>query len=143
MRSLDSLYALAEKRDIPIYHFPLPTVESMSLMDEGGRCCIGMDMTLLDTASAQRTHLAHELGHCLTGSFYNRYAPQDLRARHEVRADKWAVRKLIPRAALDDAIALGCTEYYELADHFGVSEAFLKKAICLYTYGNVAAELYF
>ena len=44
---------------------------------------------------------------------------------------------------LDEAVAAGITEPWALAEHFGVDEDFLKKAVCLYTYGNLAAELYF
>ena len=44
---------------------------------------------------------------------------------------------------LDAAIAGGCTELWELAERFGVTEEFIKKAVCYYVHGNVAAELYF
>ena len=30
-----------------------------------------------------------------------------------------------------------------LAEYFGVTEDFRRKAVCWYTYGNLAAELYF
>ena len=36
--------------------------------------------------------LAHELGHCCTGSFYNQWATADCRRRHENVADKWAIQ---------------------------------------------------
>ena len=63
--------------------------------------------------------------------------------RHENRADKWAIRRLIPVAALDDAIASGHTDLWDLADYFGVTDSFLKKTLCLYVHGNLATELYF
>ena len=85
----------------------------------------------------------HRLGHCLTGSFYNRYTPYDVRRRHENRADKWAVRSLIPAPELDEAIASGHTQMWELAEHFGVTEEFMRKAVCLHVHGNLATELYF
>ena len=44
---------------------------------------------------------------------------------------------------LDDAIASGHTDLWDLADYFGVTESFLKKALCLYVHGNLATELYF
>ena len=44
---------------------------------------------------------------------------------------------------LDDAVASGCTEIWELADYFQVSEDFIRKAVCWYTHGNLAQELYF
>ena len=67
----------------------------------------------------------------------------DCRQRHENKADKWAIQALVPVDALDAAIAGGCTELWELADLFDVTEDFIKKAVCYYVHGNVASELYF
>ena len=102
----------------------------MSVMLDSGRCVVGIDPGLRDGGVQERVHLSHELGHCITGSFYNRYAAIDHRRRHENRADKWAILHLIPVDALDDAIADGCTEIWELAERFGVTEAFIRKAVC-------------
>ena len=137
-----ALYRIAAEENIEVLSFPLQETGSMSVMD-GGRCFIGMDETVLDAGPKERVHLSHELGHCLTGSFYNRYAAVDCRQRHENRANKWAIRKLISAGQLDDAVAEGCVTLWDLAEHFEVTEQFMKKAVCLYTYGNVAAELYF
>lgn len=143
MYEVPALHRIARQQDIPVLDFPLELTGSMSLMDEEGRCFIGMDPSVLDGGTRERVHLSHELGHCLTGSFYNRYAAIDCRQRHENRADKWSIRRLIPVRALDDAIAEGHTELWDLADHFGVTESLIKKAVCLYVHGNVADDLYF
>ena len=97
----------------------------------------------MDGDAVEKVHLAHELGHCMTGSFYSRHTAVDSRQRHENRADKWAVNHLIPVDQLDDAIAAGYTEIWELAEHFGVTEDLAKKAVCYYVHGNLATELYF
>ena len=143
MVELSELHQIAEQQNIPVYHFPLSKVGSVSVMDAAGQCCIGLDLPHRRTRNELRVRFAHELGHCVTGSFYNRYSPADIRKLHENRADKFAVRTLIPEAALHEAVSEGCTEPWELADRFGVDEAFLKKAVCLYTHGNLATELYF
>lgn len=143
MRDLFSLYQLARQQNIPIYRFPMRENGSMSLQRADGGCCIGMDDSVLDGGVQERVHLAHELGHCLTGSFYSPYTRIDSRKRHEYRADKRAVQELVTVQALDAAVAEGCTELWELAEYFGVTEDFMKKAVCYYTHGNVAAELYF
>ena len=140
---ISALYDIAAQQNIPIMSFPLEASGSMSVMDECGRCFIGMDPKLRDSATRERVHLGHELGHCLTGSFYSRHTAVDHRRRHENRADKWAIRKLLPVEALDDAVAEGCTELWQLADRFGLTEEFVKKAVCLYVHGNLATELYF
>ena len=46
-------------------------------------------------------------------------------------------------ALVDDAIADGCTELWELAERFGVTEDFIRKAVCCYVHGNLATDLYF
>lgn len=138
-----SLYALARQQNIEVLSYPMPENASMSVMLEDGVCVIGMDESVRDGGVQERVHLSHELGHCVTGSFYNIYAAIDHRQRHENRADKWAIQALIPVEALDDAIAEGCTEVWELAERFQVTEDFVRKAVCFYVHGNVAQELYF
>ena len=138
-----ALYNLAQQHNIPVLTYPMPANGSMSVMTDRGACCIGMDPGVCDGGTRERVHLAHELGHCVTGSFYNIYARIDHRRRHENRADKWAIKGLIPVDALDDAIAAGDTQLWELAERFGVTEELMRKAVCYYVHGNLATELYF
>lgn len=140
---MKDLYALAQQQNIEVVTYPLPHNGSLSVTDGQGRCAIAMDEAVLDGGALERVHLAHELGHCLTGSFYSIHTAVDTRQRHEYRADKWAVKQLISAQALDDAVASGCTELWELAEYFGVTEQFLRKAVCYHVHGNVAQELYF
>lgn len=140
---LQALYDVANQQNIEVLTYPMGENGSMSVMTEQGTCYVGMDAGVQDGGVRERVHLAHELGHCVTGSFYNIYAEVDHRRRHENRADKWAVRRLIPVEQLDDAVAQGCTELWALADRFGVTESFMRKAVCYYVHGNLATELYF
>ena len=138
-----ALYDFAKQQNIEVIPFPMPENDSMSIMTEDGSCFIGIDPKIQDGGVQEKIHLSHEIGHCVTGSFYNIYAAVDSRQRHENRADKWAIRQLIPVDALDDAVAHGVTEFWELAEQFDVTEEFARKAVCYYVHGNVAAELYF
>lgn len=143
MRSLQEFYRIAHQNNIVVDHFRLRKREALSVMDSDGECFIAIDPEHISGETDERNKLAHELGHCITGSFYNKYAKCDCRRRHENTADKWAIQQLIPEASLDEAIADGCTELWELAEYFGVSEEFIRKAVCLYVHGNLAEELYF
>ena len=140
---LPALYDFAKKQNIEVLPFPLKQNGSMSLMSDSGQCFVGMDASVMDGDVREKVHLAHELGHCATGSFYNVYAAIDHRQRHENRADQWAIRRLVPVQALDDAVAEGCTELWSLAERFGVTETFMRKAVCYYVHGNLATALYF
>ena len=137
------LYVLAEQQNIEVIETSLPENGSLSIMDDSGNCYIGIDESVMDGGALEIVHMAHELGHCLTGSFYNRHTQFDVRQRHENRADKWAVRQVISVEDLDTAIASGYTEVWQLAEYFCVTEQFMRKAICLYVHGNMATELYF
>ena len=61
-----------------------------------------------------------------------------MRARHENRADKWEIELLIGREALEMAVAAGHTEVWDLAEYFGVTEEFMKKAILWYQKGSLS-----
>lgn len=138
-----ALYDYAKQQNIEVLQFPMKENGSMSIMSDDGSCYIGLDESIQDGNAQERVHLGHELGHCATGSFYSIYTAVDSRQRHENKADKWAVKNLIPVCALDAAVANGCTEIWELAEQFGVTEQFMKKAVCYYVHGNLAEELYF
>lgn len=143
MYQVPALYDLAHQQNIEVLRYPMEENGSMSVMLDDGTCYIGIDGSVLDGSIQERVHLGHELGHCLTGSFYNRYSRFDIRQKHENRADKWAVRQLITVDELDQAVAEGCCEIWELAERFGVTEQFMRKAVCYYVHGNLATELYF
>lgn len=143
MMELSELYLIADQQNIEVDCFDLNKREALSIMDEEGNCYIAIDPYKLRSINDERLKLSHELGHCLTGSFYNIYAAVDHRRRHENRADKWAIQALIPVEALDEAVAAGYTGLWDLADYFGVTEEFIKKAVCYYVHGNMATELYF
>lgn len=135
------LYAYAENRNIDVDWIPMRRATSLSV-PLGDGYAIALDPWKLGTLAQETVCLAHELGHCETGSFYNRYAALDVRQQHENRADKWAIRRLVPAEELDAAMADGCDTIPALADRFGVTEAFMRKAVCWYAHGNLAVEMY-
>ena len=131
-KTLNELYQLAEQSDVDIYDFRLDYTKSISLMESCGDCRIAIDSTQIKTSAEEKSILGHELGHCVTGSFYNRYSPLDVRQKHENRANKRAALTLIPIDELMDAMENPWCSLYYLAEHFEVTEEFLQKALELY-----------
>jgi len=142
MMTLSALYRLAEKEDIAVDCYKLKKREALSVVDQDGNCCIAIDPFKLESEMDEKMKLGHELGHCLTGSFYNQYAACDIRQKYEKRADKWAIEKFLSENDLDRAVADGYTEIWSLAELFDVSIDFMRKAVCWYTYGNLDVEHY-
>ncbi len=128
--TLFDLYKYADSQGIDVDYFPMREVESVSFP------CgwIALDVDKLKNSADEKVHLAHEIGHLETGSFYNVYSPLDLRSRHETRADRWAIKKLIPQGELEKAVNGGIKDIWELAEYFGVPHDFMEKA--LYYYNN-------
>lgn len=131
----------AEDAGITIEYCRIPLNQSISVQDAGGDFVL-MDYSLMGAGPKERVHLGHEIGHSMMGAFYNPYAPLDIRQKHENAADKWAIKEFVQPEALADAIKCGYTEIWQLADYFDVTEDFMRKVVCLYTYGNLAVDLY-
>ena len=134
MKMLLELYSFAAAEEITVDFFKLKKRQALSHVDDEGNCFIAIDPQKLNGLADEKMKLSHELGHCATGSFYNRFAACDVRKKHEIRADKWAIEQLVPEDALDHAVASGYIEIWSLAEYFDVTETFMRKAVCWYTY---------
>ena len=135
----ERLFEIAEKNNIEIIQTELPRTESCSLFADK-TYCIGLDSSLFGIN--EKIHLAHEVGHCVTGSMYNLYAPLDNRAKHELRADRWAIKKLVPFNDLRTAIKKGIRECWELAEFFNVTDEFMNNALKFYFNQGVLPKLF-
>ena len=129
---LEALYQLVEDLDISVCEGSFPYSKCLAIVDDKGDCAIAIDPSQFDTRKEEKVALAHDLGHCITGSFYTRDTPHDLRVRYENRATKKAVFMLIPFDMLIDAIESPWNSIYDLAEHFGVSEDFMRNAVKIY-----------
>lgn len=127
-----AVYSYARRHGHTIVKIPYKKIISAAVQFPNGQCCIGIDLDKVQTDAEEKTILLHELGHCETGAFYTRWSPVDNRAKCEAAADRWAIRKELGYKKLCRAIQAGCTETYELADYFGVSEEMIRKALRYY-----------
>ena len=125
----NDLYGIAERRGHVVVCESLTETPSFSLQTNK-RCYIAIDQRL--NVQQEREALAHELGHCEYGGFYNRYSKYDIRAKAERRADKWAFARLVPYGRLMQAVRHGVTEVWDLAELFDVSCEFMQRAIAYY-----------
>jgi hypothetical protein len=127
------LYEEAEKLGVLIYVGNLPASKALCIPGY-----VALDHTLVGTVAEERVHTAHELGHCARNAFHTRRDPDYIIQRCENKANKWAIRKLIPKDELMDAIAHGITEAWELAEYFDVTQKFMELAMWYYKNGNLS-----
>lgn len=126
--TLLDLYNRADAQGIEIDDVPMRSLTSVSF-PQGW---IALDTAKLQTTAEHKSILAHELGHVETGSFYNIYSSFDLRAKQERRADKAAIKMLVPFKRLLSAMRSACCEVWQLAEYFDVTEELINKALVLY-----------
>lgn len=142
MENILALYDQLNHAGVRFYHWDLDDGQA-STIEMNGNYGIFMDFHNISTQAEELVAVAHEGGHVFTGATHKVSSPYDLIAKHEYKADKWAIQRLISPEALDAAVADGCTDLHSLAEHFNVTIPFMKKAVCLHTHGNLAADLYF
>lgn len=128
MTQLQRLYETADRLGLQIFYFPMGRVSAISTPDG----FIGMDVDKLCGSAEELACLAHEMGHYLAGGFYTCDSDLCQQRRCEERADRWAIRRLVPLEELKQAMAAGITQPHELAEHFEVPEDFLRKSLRFY-----------
>lgn len=126
---LNKLYGIAQREGVSVDRYRLPENVSVSAKC-GDKLYVGIDNGV--SGADEKVCLAHELGHCLTLSFYNIYSPLDIRGKHERKADNWAIKKLVPKTRYKNAIRSGYDSVYLLSEYFGVTADFMQKAIDYY-----------
>ncbi|WP_294856383.1 ImmA/IrrE family metallo-endopeptidase [uncultured Oscillibacter sp.] len=103
---------------------------------------IFVDFSRIESRADEKATMLHECGHYATGATHKVSSRYDLIEKHEYKADKWAIKRALSPSELDQAIAEGCENIWELAEHFGVTEDLMRKAVSLYTYGNLDCKDY-
>ncbi|SDN14010.1 ImmA/IrrE family metallo-endopeptidase [Acetanaerobacterium elongatum] len=127
-----TVYKIAEDNKVSINFFPLPRSKALSICCDDGSCHIAIDPAHITGEADEKVKVCHELGHCITGSFYYESNYCDVYGRHEYRANKWAFKQLIPQDELFSVVERGIVSPWELADYFGVTEGFIRKACDYY-----------
>lgn len=126
----NDLYEFARKKQIIIERMNLKKNKSLSVRIQN-RDFIGLDEETIENSAEERTHLAHELGHCATGAFYEVGSPLQVRGKAEYKANKWAVLRCIPKQDLIKLLKQGFQKW-ELAEHFNVTEDLVNTAMTYY-----------
>lgn len=135
--TLKQFYAVADDNGIPVVPFPLGGIEAMSCLDSDGQTYIGIDPDKIASNQDEKLKLSHELGHCMTGSFYNVYATCDIWQKQENRANRWAYEHLVSKKEIAEAVKNGFREIWELAELFDVPPETMARICSYYKYNNL------
>lgn len=129
--SNDPIEQLAKKKGHSIYNVPLKENKSFSIEAPDSTCSIFISNSV--SRKERRTCLAHELGHCEYGGFYDQNTSYELQSRIEYRADKWAFLKLAPPGKVKEAIRAGCCELWQFSEWFDITDEYMAKILAYYS----------
>lgn len=126
------LYRQAERLGHRVVWYRFRNAPCLTIEDGDGSFAIGIDPAQLRSRADERVKLAHELGHCETGTLYPIDVTPSARRRREERADRWAIRRLMPCSEVISALESGLDTAEALAERFGVTEDFARQALSYY-----------
>lgn len=86
----------------------------------------------IPTTSEKTCVLAEELGHYYTtvGNILNTSITAN--SKQEVKARRWAIKRLVTLKKIVQAFKAGCRNMYEMAEYIGVTEDFLQSSFKFY-----------
>lgn len=113
------------------------------VMETNDAYYINIDASRIETNAERKVCLAHELGHCISGTTYTINHSSLYRGSAEYRADYRAAQLVIPFDELKECVMKGITEKYDLAEFFGVTEEFIDRTLYIYSNKGLLENLEF
>lgn len=131
MKSPEDLYDLLQQNGVAVYQGELGQIPAVTI-EMGGEYAVFLNPDCLCNSAQESDILAHEIGHIMTGSTHPVDSPAYLVEQHEARAERCAIRLMIPWQHLKEAVAAGKSTPWDLAEYFNVSEDMIHKALSYY-----------
>jgi hypothetical protein len=86
----------------------------------------------ISTKAEKTSIVAEELGHYYTSSGDIIDQSNIINRKQEVKARRWAVKRLVTPKNIVKTFKVGCSNLYEMAEYLGVTEDFLSKTFETY-----------
>lgn len=131
MVSLSEVYDALREQDARLFVYDIG-FSAAATIEQDGKYAVFYDPAAVRTTAALKECLAHECGHCATGATHRVASPWDLVEKHEYKANRWAIERFLPYAALCRAMRAGLTEPWQLAEWFDVPQSFIERAVAYY-----------
>ncbi len=131
MQCLTDVYNKISDEKIEVIYYDMRTYDAATV-EINGNYGIFIDRNKIKNSHDEFMALSHEYGHCKSGATHKLYSPYQLIEQHENRANRAAVREILPYEKLINAVNKGNTEVWQIAEYLDMPEEFIKMAIDLY-----------
>lgn len=127
--SVCAVYKDLDSMGVDVVDLKLKANTAIAFMDN----FMVFDRSSCKTSAHERTVLAHEVGHYISGAFYLAYSPYQVKEQAEHRAFAASVERYLPAADIAAAMRAGYTETWQLAEYFDLDEDYIKEALHYWT----------
>jgi hypothetical protein len=129
---LNKIYEKLDRDNIRIFPFGVDGIKAVTI-EVDDIYGIFLNKNEIESSDEEFCVLAHEYGHCKSGSTHKLYSPFDVICRHEYRADRKSISDFLPFEKIVTALENGCQTIYEVSNYLDMPEEFVSKAIRHYT----------
>lgn len=124
---INAVYNKIKNNNILLFSQHMPGIKAATIeIDNNFGIFINYDD--IENSDEEFCVVAHEYGHCVSGSTHKLNSKYDLVCRHEYRADRRAILDFLPIEQIKQAIKHGCKYKYEFAEFLNVPEQFIDRA---------------
>ena len=116
MEQLKNAYNKIDEMGIKMFSYNIPFSKSVTI-ESNGKYGIFIDYNKIEDSYDEFMVLAHEYGHCVSGSTHSLNSPADLISKHEYIADKTAAFEFLPVKNIINAVNNGCHTIEEISDY--------------------------
>ena len=126
--AIENAYGTLEDMGVDIFMCPLSSFTALAHPDG----YLGVNPFLLRDGADELAMLIHEEGHFATGTFYQLDSPYAVREHQENVACRYGYKKYYSPARLRAAMRKGFCEPWQLAEYFGLPEAYVRGMLAYY-----------
>ena len=131
MQCLDDVYKKIDEKNIELFTRRMKYCDAATI-EVNKAYGIIIDQTQLKDRNDEFMALAHEYGHCESGTTHKLDSEFQLIGQHENRANRAAVYEFLPVEKIKDAFKHKYFDYWEIADYLDMPEPFIIMAIEIY-----------
>lgn len=139
MDKLTELYELLQEEEIYLKNHEIETYKATTI-NMKNEFAIFVDFNKIETLEDEFCVIAHETGHCMTGTTHKLNSPLELIEKQEYKASKYAVNKFLPLEDIQEALNLGYKEFLELSEYFSVPLEFVELSYEIYSLRGLLPE---
>jgi|GEM_PF-56162 len=121
MDAYEKIINIADRNQIEIHEFDTRDRDGLAFCDVSGQMAVAIHPRVVrgEKAHAARV-IGHEVGHCITGSFYAKKLTLPNIGQCERRASKWYICTAVKKEELQRALKESDDDYWGAAEALGV-----------------------